>query len=337
MPGTRPSHTAQTAIAADAPTSRMEPRQVTAAPALTKAILRAEEIRRETVERIISAFQKTKEKEEAREETENLDEVSYSEWRSYFRPLSERERDLRDKAISMYTDFYKNHSWLEQLLDRTNVERVSSEIISYYRREAEAIIDIAGNLNLPDVKKSYIVKKLREDVSFGEEILGSYFRVGSIELGDSISKTKTDLAKDIDIQRAVEELRDQFHSSQVSTKPPYPGKRAGVDPINFLLEHYGDDIREGRLWTGTLAHLDNSLYVSVRKALSLPDPESGREPQSLTDFFQAHLAPEKRGTPLQRRLRAAAAILGASEEDAAKFFGTLRPDRVEAISRVRSR
>ena len=128
---------------------------------------------------------------------------------------------------------------------------------------------------------------------------------------------------DIELLDAVSELRDQALFKGLTKKPLYPGRRSGRDPIAFLLENYKIDIEQGWLGPGQLYRLDVLLYASVRRALDQHNP-----PLTVGQFFESKTPMEKRGSLHQRRLQACSIMLGVSSEDAIKFMGSMRTDRI---------
>jgi len=126
----------------------------------------------------------------------------------------------------------------------------------------------------------------------------------------------------LDTEESIEELRSQMAGVRVVARTPYPGRRAHVDPIEFLLNEYGSDIYSGKIGPGRLGNIDHSLYLAVSAVLGRRDP-----PQTIGDFFNEHTSPAKLGTPHLRRVIACADILGTSIEDAASFLASFRGDR----------
>jgi hypothetical protein len=123
---------------------------------------------------------------------------------------------------------------------------------------------------------------------------------------------------ELSVLSAVMELREQFHG-HAGNKPSYPGKRSGITPADFVIEHYADNIRAGSIGPGQLAISDRRLYGALRDDLRAQDP-----PQSMANFFDSVRLENKRGKLSERRVRACAAVLGANDDQAARFFGTLR-------------
>lgn len=123
---------------------------------------------------------------------------------------------------------------------------------------------------------------------------------------------------------AVRELREQVRAERVQQKAAYPGRRSGVDPVEFLKATYGAEIASGQLGPGQLCVIDKKLYDAVRNSLPGTD-----DAPSMQHLFEALRAPEKHGsTPYQRRAVACASVLGTEAEQAAQFFGSLRPGNI---------
>ncbi|HTQ13473.1 MAG TPA: hypothetical protein VMH86_06315 [Rhizomicrobium sp.] len=118
-------------------------------------------------------------------------------------------------------------------------------------------------------------------------------------------------------------MREQLHGEKVVAKMLYPGRRSGIDPVEYLMEHYGEDIKLGRLGPGRLFNIDAGLYTSVHERLKSANP-----PTTITAFFAAHTAEDKRGTAGERRMRALATILQTSQPEAARFLQNVRPSRL---------
>jgi len=142
---------------------------------------------------------------------------------------------------------------------------------------------------------------------------------------------------DPSVQAAVMELRDQFWNREVPRQRPYPGRRSGVDPVEFVTENYGSYIRSGQLGPGQLQGFDRNLYMALRDELprrAVQAIKGGRQdaPDTVAAFFEQMADESKRGSPFQRRVRACATILGTSETNAARFFG-IRPERVKGEDR----
>jgi len=122
------------------------------------------------------------------------------------------------------------------------------------------------------------------------------------------------------ILSAVAELRFQAKEGVRPDAPPYPGRHATVDPLDFLKEHYGTAIAEGRLRAGQLSLIDNKLYYALRRSLQPND--DGTQIQALFDTFKPV---EKQGrTPYRLRLEACADLLGVDLNQASQFFRTIR-------------
>jgi hypothetical protein len=122
------------------------------------------------------------------------------------------------------------------------------------------------------------------------------------------------------IFEAIGEMRSQLHGQRSGPKPSY-SKNMG-DPVRYLLENYGEDIRTGRLGPGQLHAEDANLYKYA--SAKLRDDGS-----TLGGFFELQKASVgNNGSNLQRRARAAAVILNTSEVEAARFLRTLQPTRL---------
>ncbi len=147
---------------------------------------------------------------------------------------------------------------------------------------------------------------------------------------------------DLAVLAAVKELRELHKRERVRDKPIFPGRKSDVDAVGYLLRHYGDDIRANRLGPGRVQVLDKHLYNSVNIALSntTPRPEFGGKtiaqhyfpegdpPASIRELFDRLSAKGVFLTPLEERARACAIVLDSTDEEAARFFSTLRTDRV---------
>lgn len=128
---------------------------------------------------------------------------------------------------------------------------------------------------------------------------------------------------ELSVLDAVAELREQVHGEKTAAKQPYPGRRSGVDAVDYLLKNYGTEIKGGRLGPGQLHLLDQNLYVAVRHQLSEAKP-----PATIAAFLESHAPEEKHGSAFQRRIRACAQILDTDEESTARFLSNVRGDRL---------
>lgn len=133
--------------------------------------------------------------------------------------------------------------------------------------------------------------------------------------GRPISAYIRHIIPEFDALTAVKALRDEMARPK-GPKPAYPGRRSSVDPIKYLVEHYGREIEAGQLGPGSLFSLDASLYHSVRHVLNKKIP-----PQTIAEYFNEHLRVESRRSPVQFRLQQCAKILEASEGDTARLLG----------------
>jgi hypothetical protein len=124
---------------------------------------------------------------------------------------------------------------------------------------------------------------------------------------------------EIPVLAVVQELRDQFYGEPVQVKQPYLGKtreKEFPDPKEFLFHHYGQEISKGRLTTGRLQEIDPLLYKSLYRDLEDGSTTIGE-------------VVEPRGKPTTQKAVACAAILGTSSlEEAGRFFGGMRADRL---------
>lgn len=127
----------------------------------------------------------------------------------------------------------------------------------------------------------------------------------------------------LEVLSAVSELRELAQPRNVKAKLPYPGRRGGIDPVTYLKDHYGDEIRAGRLGPGRLETIDRALYASIYGRLPLMSP-----PMNMAQLFDSIADEGKKGRPSTRRLRALSTILGMNEKDTASFLSGVRPDRV---------
>lgn len=122
---------------------------------------------------------------------------------------------------------------------------------------------------------------------------------------------------EIGVLATVQELRD-LKLRKTSYYPPYPGRKRGGNPIEFLITHYGDDIRLGKVTTGQLISIDRSLYDAARSDLSI----TGRKIGSLFDEMRMV---DRGSTKAMRKLLCAATLLNGTPEETASFFDSLRP------------
>lgn len=121
---------------------------------------------------------------------------------------------------------------------------------------------------------------------------------------------------ELSVLAAVQELRNQFSPVPVKPKNPYPGKRVYPDARKFLIDNYGEEIDNGQMTPGKLQELDKALYMALYR-----DVDGTTE--TVADLV------EPKGKPYAKRAAASATILGASSpEEAGRFFGGLRVDRI---------
>jgi hypothetical protein len=128
----------------------------------------------------------------------------------------------------------------------------------------------------------------------------------------------------VSVLDAVAELRQQLHGERPTAKTLYTGRRSGIEPMRYLMENYGADIRQGRLSAGQLHTADSTLYMSLRAELLAQTP-----PRTVSQLFDELTAENKRGGVYRRRFDACCEILDASEEEAARFLANLRTSRLK--------
>ncbi len=150
-----------------------------------------------------------------------------------------------------------------------------------------------------------------------------------------LNKFVTEEIPDAEAIEAMQKLRKQFHQGQVTGKPKYPGRH--IDAIDYLIEHYGNDIYEELLRPGQLQTRDAYLYLSVRAMLDNPQAmqkhfPDGTPPKTMNELFGRLSQRGKVISPLEVRYEACAKILGTTKAEAAKFFGNLRRSRVKGES-----
>lgn len=236
------------------------------------------------------------------------------------------------------TDRDKLKQFVGYLQYRDNTESSKSQSVDTAIRNVAAVAKVARNINntLDDINMGRFADKAKNEKRPESEILLSkdavlssisQFKVFLESEGESQEDAKRVSAlydrfvktvlPEIAVLEAVKELREQFHPHPVGQKPTYPGKRACPDARKFLMEHYGEDIENGSLTPGILQSIDKYLYTALYR-----DLEGTGE--TVADVVRP------RGKPYARRAVACAAILGTADtEEAGRFFGSLRADRVE--------
>lgn len=140
----------------------------------------------------------------------------------------------------------------------------------------------------------------------------------SDKLAESASEHVSEFIETLPEMQAVKELRRQFRKQGNVTKgkPIYEGVRISGLASAFVLEHYKTEIEEGTLTTSALQEHDSLLHTTLYR-------ERSREGKSLASFISPN------GSALDRRISACATIIASSPEEAARFFSSLRPDRVK--------
>lgn len=144
---------------------------------------------------------------------------------------------------------------------------------------------------------------------------------------------------DVEVLAAVNELRDQFQirkrmqtrkefRSMTIAREPYPGLTTGIDPIAYVLEKYGDEIRSGILGSARLRKIDLKLYEALYDRLGRADP-----PMTVAGFFEkqqsgVQFGEGKQGALNARRVRALAVILGQPDADTMGFFSSIRSGHI---------
>lgn len=127
---------------------------------------------------------------------------------------------------------------------------------------------------------------------------------------------------DVGVLEAVRELRVvvQGRTERMEQKGRFSSlvKAGGADPIAYALEHYGDEIRSGRMPPQELFRVDKVLYAGLTYTLKRQEP-----PQTIAEFFAGLRADDKPQDRVGRRSRACAQILGTNEVQAAKFLGSI--------------
>ena len=130
----------------------------------------------------------------------------------------------------------------------------------------------------------------------------------------------------LELLDAVQELRDQFQAERGRYKPKYPGRVGGIDPLVFLKQHYGNEMRDGTIGAGALATRDRALHAAAERKVA-----AQYEGKSLQDYFDSFRAQGKEGTLQQRKYAACAKILNSTRQDAAKYFGAMKPERTPVL------
>lgn len=141
------------------------------------------------------------------------------------------------------------------------------------------------------------------------------------EFAHKFSEFVSDEMPDLEVLSAVEDLREQHRAEQpVTPKRKYPGRRSSTDadPVKFLDDVYGEEVRAGRLSVSRLQELDSALYQSLYTDMKA-------QGKNVSDI----LNPKARD--YLRRATACAHILGIdSPEEAGRFFG-MRPNRIASL------
>lgn len=117
---------------------------------------------------------------------------------------------------------------------------------------------------------------------------------------------------------------------RVEAAKPYDGI---ADPIEYLLEHYGEEIREGQLRAGRLCAIDPKLHDAVRYQLGKGQPS--KTVGQFMDELAGYEQPSR--TNYRRRIGALATLLGSTEAEAAKFFGSIHANRHQPSTSERGR
>ena len=172
-----------------------------------------------------------------------------------------------------------------------------------------------------------ITKKLKSDGVDGEVIDRVVRAVAEIQESEipelkvlgAVRQLRKLMATDSDKQPALAHLSD---------KPKYSFKDSALRPVDFLLKYYAEDLKNGVVGPGQIQRYDINLYMGLHRYVkSLPADES----KTLTEFFAELGERGKSWSPVKQRLQACASILGTDEVSAARFLGSVRPER----SRIR--
>ena len=219
----------------------------------------------------------------------------------------------------------------EQISCQTVGAGFESFSVLYRWQSAVASDDTGGYARLTPPTPT--LSERREEPVLAAKSLGQEFadileeddlRAGKAHIAMLLDRYVAEHLPEISTVPAVRELRSQFHRHPGPIKASYPGRKYQGKASDFLEEHFADDIADGKLGPGQLALIDRPLYSALRYELSQRTP-----PTTIRAYFEGSLSAGARITRFQRRVSACAVLLDANEEQAARFFGGMRPDRVK--------